>query len=391
MRSRSWRNAFATAFGITSLVFQAAAVEPAPVLALVDPGDAPQWQEWAKATGWRVVTGAPADNADARVLSLAAAVRGAIHDGADAARIYIVGRGAASAAVFYAISRTPDLWAAGLAIEGSPQPAIDSGRLYAANFRNVPVLWASKGEADRALASKLKEAGLNVEWRSSDGLSPAAVFEWLRARRRDAFPAAIDCETSSPQFAQCYWIQMTKLDAAERNDVVPSSRMEGAQTASLDLGGFGYKPDEPGPGVLVAYLPDKYNGPLKMGDRIVAIDGRQIENAKAYLEMMAKYTESKPAVAAVQRGKDRIRLDTMVVVARREAGVTARVQGEFVPTERELQIVSRAVKEMKVTIPPEWAQDSRLTWNALPLEKIEAPGCYLLTVEKEFLRAAKCQ
>jgi hypothetical protein len=372
-------------------VFRAAAAEPAPVLALVDPGDATQWQEWAKAAGWRVVTGAPADNADARVLSLAAAVRDAIRDGADAARIYIVGRGAASAAVFYAISRTPDLWAGGLAIEGSPQPAIDSGRLYAANFRNVPVLWASKGEADRALASKLKEAGLNVEWRSSDGLSPAAVFEWLRARRRDAFPAAIDCETSSPQFAQCYWIQMTKLDAAERNDVVPSSRMEGAQTASLDLGGFGYKPDEPGPGVLVAYLPDKYSGPLKMGDRIVAIDGRQIENAKAYLEMMAKYTESKPAVAAVQRGKDRIRVDTMVVVARREAGVTARVQGEFNPAERELQIVSRAVKEMKITIPPEWAQDSRLTWNALPLEKIEAPGCYLLTIEKEFLRAAKCQ
>src|SRR5262245_47085995 len=134
MRSRSWRNAFAAACGITSLVCRAAAAEPVPALALIDPDDAPQWQAWAGQTGWRVVTGAAADSADARVLSLASAVRDAIRDGADPARIYIVGRGTASAAVFYAISRIPDLWAAGVAIEGSPQPAIDSGRLYAANF-----------------------------------------------------------------------------------------------------------------------------------------------------------------------------------------------------------------------------------------------------------------
>jgi hypothetical protein len=45
---------------------------------------------------------------------------------------------------------------------------------------------------------------------------------------------------------------------------------------------------------------------------------------------------------------------------------------------------------MKVTIPPDWARDSRLTWNGLALEKIESPGCYLLRIEKELLRAAKC-
>lgn len=52
--------------------------------------------------------------------------------------------------------------------------------------------------------------------------------------------------------------------------------------------------------------------------------------------------------------------------------------------------MSRTVKEMKVAVPPEWAMGSKLYWNGLVLERIEGPGCYLLTIEKELLRAAKC-
>jgi hypothetical protein len=389
MRSKSWPNVSAAVCGIISLAASAAAQTPA--VAVVDPADAAQWQSWTKEIGWRVVTGAAAESPDTRVLALAAAVRDAIRDGADPARIYIAGRGAASAAVFYTISRMPDLWAAGIAIEGSPQPAIDTGRVYAANFRNAPVLWASQSAGDEALTSKLKTAGLNLAWRASAGLTPAAVFEWLGRHTRDAFPAEIDCETNSPQLAQCYWIQMTKFDPAERNDVLTSTRLERSQAASLDLGGFGYKPDEPGPGLLISYLPEKYTGPLRLGDRIVAIDGRPIDTPRRYLEMMSRYTESRPAVAAVQRGKERLRLDTFVIVPKAEAGVTARVQGQFLAAEREVQIVSRSVREMKVTIPPDWARDSRLSWNGLALEKIESPGCFLLTIEKELLRAARCQ
>jgi hypothetical protein len=93
----------------------------------------------------------------------------------------------------------------------------------------------------------------------------------------------------------------------------------------------------------------------------------------------------------VLRGKDRVRIETFVVMPKHDATVTARVQAKYLPAEREVQIVSRTIKEMKVTIPPEWAQDSRLLWNGLALEKIEAPGCFVLTVEKELLHAAKCQ
>jgi predicted esterase len=368
----------------------AAQAPPAAALAVVDQEDALQWQAWAKESGWRVITAAPAANPDARVQALAAAVDEAVKAGLDPSRIYLVGRGAGTAGVFYTISRVPDRWAAALAIDGSPQPAIDTDRIYTANFANVPVLWASGGAGDEALAGKLKEAGMKLEWRTSNGLTSKTAFEWLARHKRDAFPGEIDCETNSPIFARCYWIQMMKFDPRERNDVLPSTKLQGANGASLNLGGFGYKPDEPGPGVLVSVLPEKYSGPLKMGDRIVALDGRPIENARAYLEMMSRYTEDKPAVATVQRGKDRIRLETRVVLPRRDATVTARVEAQFLPADREIQIVSRTVTEMRVTVPPQWAQDSRLLWNGLTLEKVEGPGCFVLTVEKELLHAAKC-
>jgi hypothetical protein len=390
MRSRSSPSASAAACVITSLLACGAAAAQTPAIALVDPSDAPQWQGWTKDAGWRVITATAAENPDARLLALAAAVREAVRNGVDPARIYVAGRGAAASLVFYAISRTPDLWAAGIAIEGSPQAGVETGRMFAANFRNVPVLWASSGEGDQALAGRLREAGLPVEWRPSAGLAPSAIFEWLGAHKRDPFPAEVDCETNSPQFADCYWIHMTKFDPAERNDVLASTRLERARTASLDLGGFGYKADEPGPGVLVSYLPEKYAGPLKLGDRIVALDGRQIETAKRYLEMMAKYTESRPAVATVLRGKDRMRIETFVIVPKPDTAPTARVQGQFQAADRDIQIVSRAVKEMTVTIPADWARDSRISWNGLALEKIEGPGCWILTMEKELLRAAKC-
>jgi hypothetical protein len=394
MKSRSWPSAFATACAIISALPLGAQTPPAPssptpAIAVVDPSDAPQWQTWVKELGWKVVSGAAADNPDVRALALAAAVREAITNGADPARVYLAGRGAASAAVFYALSRLPDVFAAAVAVEGSPQPAIDTGRLYAANFRNAPVLWITKDPADAKHFQVL-----NITWKSAAGLAPPAVLDWLAQHRREAFPSEIDCETNSPQFARCFWIEMTKFDPAERNDVLASTRVEPTVTPALDLGGFGYKPDEPGPGILVSYLPEKYNGPLKLNDRIMAVDGRPIETPQRYLEMMAKYTESHPAVVTVQRGKDRVRLETFVVVPKREAGVTARVQGQWIPADREIQIISRTVKEMKVNIPAEWADSgnaSRLLWNGLALEKIERPGCVLLTVEKELLRAGKCE
>jgi len=400
MRSRNWPGKFALVCATISLhaIAQQPTLTPAsslvPAIALVDAADAPQWQALVKAAGWRVITGGvpsgSADSPDARVQTLAAAVAQATRDGVDPARVYLAGRGAATAAVFYTISRVPDLWAAAIGIDGSPQPAIDTDRLFAANFTKVPVLWIGRADADPGLAAKLQDAGLSLEFRPATGVNNQAVLDWLSRHHRDAFPSEIDCETNAPAFASCYWVQMSKFDPEERNDMLATTRIAAAASASLNLGAFSFKPDEPGPGLLVNGLPDRYNGPLKAGDRIVALEGRPVENARAYLDAMAKYTEERPIVATVQRGKERIRIETRVVLPRKDAMVTARVQAKYLPADRELQIVTRTVQEMRVTIPPQWAAETRLYWNGLALEKIEGPGCYVLSEESELLHATRC-
>src|ERR1035437_7659500 len=409
MTSRNWPNEFVRACATISLLLcwplAAQAQPPAaqtkpqaaqpktPAIALLDASDVVQWQNWTRELGWQVIApaSAPAPDIDARVRALAAAVESAIRSGAvDPARVYIAGRGEASAAVFYAISRVPDLWAAGVALGGSPKTALDSNRIFAANFTNVPVLWIS-GEDNKPMVDKLTAAKLNLEWQpATSGATAAALMQWLARHQRDAFPLAIDCETNSPAFARCYWIQPTKFDANERNDVLASTRIPGGTGAALDLGGFGFQPDDPGPGVLVTSLPEKYSGPLKLGDRLFALDGKPLANARQYLELMEKATDEKLAVVTVQRAKERIRVETRITLPRRETGITSRVEAQYLPAEKEIQIVSRTITEMRVTVAPQWVP-ATLLWNGLTLENLKEAGCWVLSVQKELLRTEKCK
>ena len=397
MISRNSPNEFVRACTISlllcwPLVAQSQPTKP-PAIALLDAADAVQWQNWTHELGWQVIAppAAPEADIDTRVRSLAAAVEAAIQNGSvDAARVYIAGRGDAVAAVFYAISRMPDVWAAGAALGGSPKAALDTNRIFASNFTLVPVLWIS-GDDAKPMVEKLTAAKLNLEWQpASSGANAAAIFQWLARHKREAFPLSIDCETNSPTFAHCYWIQPTKFDANERNDVLPSTRIPGSTGAVLDLGGFAFKRDDPGPGVLVTSLPEKYSGPLKAGDRLIALDGKPFADARQYLELMEKVSDEKPAVVTVQRGKERIRVETRIVLPRRETGVTSRVQAQYLPAEKEIQIVSRTITEMRVTVPPEWVP-ATLLWNGLTLENLKEAGCWTLSVEKELLRAEKCK
>jgi predicted esterase len=372
----------------------AAAPPKTPAIALLDAADAPQWQAWVGGLGWKVIAPpaatAQATGIDARVQALDAAVGGAIRDaGVDPGRVYLAGRGASTASVFYAISRIPDRWAAAVALGGSPEAAVTTGRVFAANFTNVPVLWIGPGADEPELAGKLKKAGVNLEWRSSAGISNAAVFEWLARHRRDEFPDSIDCEVNSLAFARCYWIQVTKVDPGERNDILPTTRVAPGSGASLDLGNFGFKPDDPGPGLLVSFLGEKYSGPLKLGDRIVELDGKPIENPRQYAETMNRTVENRRVTVMVERGQERIRVETTIVVPRRDPAVTARVQARFDAAGRVIEIVSRVVAEMRVTIPPHWVPGG-LNWNGLSIEAIDKPGCILLTIEKELLHSSAC-
>jgi hypothetical protein len=365
----------------------------APAIALVDAADAPQWQSMAADMGWQIVSAPvePDANIDKRVQALALKVAEAVKAGtADPSRIYLAGRGEAAATVFYAISRMPDRWTAGVALGGSPKFAIDTNRVFAINFTNTPVLWASTGANDAEYAGRLKYSGLNVEWRSGSGLTNKDVIEWLSAHVRAEYPLVVDCETNSPTFASCYWVQPTKFDAGERNDVLPMTLIPGDSGSALDLGGFGYRASDPGPGVAVAFLPEKYNGPLKVGDRLEALDGKPIENAHQLMQILEKADATRPAVVMVQRGKERMRVETRIVVPRRDPVVTARVKAEYMPEYHQIVLISRAVTEMRVTVPPEWTPGD-LLWNGLTLENVKTAGCYALKLEKELLHAGPCQ
>src|ERR1051325_6984742 len=110
MRLKNSSRRSVLAFAITSLLCSAAAAQQrTPAIALIDAADAPQWQGWAKDSGWGVMAAPQSDAAiDLKVQALEKAVQEAIRSDVDPARIYIAGRGDAAAAVFYAISRVPD-------------------------------------------------------------------------------------------------------------------------------------------------------------------------------------------------------------------------------------------------------------------------------------------
>jgi hypothetical protein len=159
---------------------------------------------------------------------------------------------------------------------------------------------------------------------------------------------------------------------------------------SLDLGGFGYRANDPGPGVQVAFLPEKYSGPLKVGDRLVALDGKPIENARQFLQTLSTADATRAAVVMVERAKDRIRIETRILVPRRDPVVTARVKAEYQPDSHQIIVISRSVTEMRVAIPPEWIP-ADLAWNGLTLDTVKTAGCQALRIEKELLHTAPCQ
>ena len=402
---KDWSREFALVCGTISLLAAAgraqgdlpvpavpAAPPKSPAVALLDPAEANQWQTWTKDLGWKVI--APAgplpETIDGRVQALDAAVREAIQkSGVDPERIYLAGRSETAGSVFYMVSRVPDLWAAALMLGGSPEGAVASGRVFAVNYTNVPVLWVSAGAGDQEMAGKLKQAGVNMEWRAASSITNATVLDWLAGHHRDEFPLSIDCETNSPTFGRCYWIQMTRFDPTERNDVLPATRVMLGSGAYLDLGDFGFKREDPGPGLLVSFLGDKYSGPLKMGDRIIELDGKPIQNARHYLDLMSQAVASRRVVVMLLRGKERLRVETSLVAAHRETGPTARVQARYDPETRQIDIVSRTVTEMRVTLPAHWVPGG-LNWNGLSIEEINQPGCILLKIDKELLHAEVC-
>jgi len=91
----------------------------------------------------------------------------------------------------------------------------------------------------------------------------------------------------------------------------------------------------------------------------------------------------------LERGKDRMRIETTVRVPRRDSLVTARVQGRYDSDQKQVLIISRMVTKMNVNLPSRWLP-ATLFWNGLSLENVAQPGCIQLTIDHELLHAAPC-
>jgi hypothetical protein len=371
--------------------------EKAPLLFLL-PGDMDeaaagklfeQWQPLAAASRWNLAIPLVAGVSDQAVQaseSVLSAVKKQM-PGVDEDRIYLVGQGASTSEVFYTLSRAPDRWAAALAIQGSAGPAINSFRLFGANSWNTPLLWIVPAAEVDLYRSKLSTADFRFETRPEATVQQ--VFEWLASRRRAPFPLSVDFETDSPAFARCFWIEMTKFDPKRRNDVLKATRVLPGSGASLAIGPFGFDPLAPGPGALVGWLPKNYQGPLRLNDRIVIVAGKEARDGREYSQLMDDIKEEKAVAVLVQRGKERTRIETRIVLPKREETTTARIEARYTPDQKELLLISRAVTQVRVTIPPEWTPAS-VSWNGLDVPKLESAGCWLLSIEKDPPQASKC-
>jgi hypothetical protein len=186
-------------------------------------------------------------------------------------------------------------------------------------------------------------------------------------------------------------VKVTRFDPAESNDVLDSTRVPPLGSgAVLGVGPFGYNPAESGPGVLVASLPEKYAGPLKINDRIVELGGKQVKNAAEFAQILYRTFEEKPVVAMVERGKEHLRLDTKIEMAPRAEPVTARVRAQYLPDLQEVEVVSRAITQMKLTLPEAWLP-VKINWNGTEVANATAAGCWLLDEQKELLTGKRCQ
>jgi len=389
------RKEFARGCIISALACAAAAQEQSPAtrspLLVIPNADRKQWQQIAEGLQWQLATPALTNIVTGKGMQdFQVAVHAAIKsDAVDPARVYLLGSAPEVPAVFYLASRWPEPWAAAAALAGTPRPAIDTNRLFGVNSRLVPVLWVT-GRNNEAvtLFEKLKAASYNVETRES--ATPQEIFSWLARHRSEPHPPEVDCETDSPAFNHCYWIEVTKFDPAERNDVLIYTRVQAGSGASLDLGGFGYDMQAPGPGLLVTWLPEHYSGPLKLNDRIVSIGGKPLRDGREYVALMDQTTEERPVAVMVERGKQRLRLETSIVLPKRGTAITARVQGQYLVEMKEVQVISRAVAQMKLTLPPEWVP-AAINWNGVEVVKADAPGCWQLEVQKELMSGKKCR
>ena len=141
---------------------------------------------------------------------------------------------------------------------------------------------------------------------------------------------------------------------------------------------------------MVASLPEKYSGPLKINDRIVELGGKELKDGAEFAQILYRTFDEKPVVAMVERGKEHLRLETKIEMTRRAEPVTARVRAQYLPELHEVEVVSRAIAQLKGTLPESWLP-AKIDWNGTDVANATAAGCWLLDERKELLTAKRCE
>ncbi len=308
-------------------------------------GEAAQWEERCKVAQAECRFVALKDASDGSLAAFEKAVPPASG---------MIAMGASVPLAFYAASRLPHLFTAVVMVGGGATAALDSNRIFAANTKLVPVLWIQPAAPDVA---RLRAAEYSIETRAQG--NSADVFGWLKQHPGTEFPPEVDCETGHKMFARCYWLRMTGFDPAKRNDALNRSRVP-------------------------ANLKARFDAKLDPGDKLIAIGGKPPE------EYLDKVKDEGPASAMVERGKQRVRVEGQIVIPKAEETATARIQGSFNLERHELQLISRTVSGVELTLPPPWAPTA-LNWNGVDAAKLETAGCWSLTLADNAITVRKCQ
>ena len=106
--------------------------------------------------------------------------------------------------------------------------------------------------------------------------------------------------------------------------------------------------------------------------------------------MLYQTFDEKPVVVMVRRGKEHLRLETKIELAPSAEPVTARVRAQYLPELHEVEVVSRTITQMKLTLPDSWLP-AKINWNGTEVANATAAGCWLLDEQKELLTAKRCQ
>ena len=116
----------------------------------------------------------------------------------------------------------------------------------------------------------------------------------------------------------------------------------------------------------------------------------RIDKKNGALTAQVFLNEAKSVALSIQRGKDRVRVETKILLPKREELITARIQGSYLADEKEIMIISRNLTQIRVRIPAHWTPVS-VTWNGFDMLKTESAGCWTLSIEKDPPEAVACQ